>query len=383
MTNLSKNHQFLEGSQAIAKAIELCQPEVISAYPITPQTHIVEHLAKMKADGELSAEYVYAESEFAAASIILGASATGSRVYTATTSQGLLLMTEVLYCIGGMQLPMVVTVANRAVSAPLSIWNDQQDIVTMRDAGWIQLYAETIQEAVDLHFVAYKITEKTNIPVMVAMDGFILTHTAEPVIIPEKSLIKKYLPKFEPKTKLDIHNPKTLGGFADPSRYQFVREKLHNDILNSQKIVEKYLAEYAQLMGRGSGELVEGYQLEDAETVFVSLGSVLGTVRDAVDFLRTEGQKVGMLKIKSLRPLPVNVLNEKLKMVKKVAVLDKSISLGTEGVFANEIKAGAYGKLDCKIQSFVTGLGGKDIRQTDLVKIYEEVQKEENKTIFM
>lgn len=383
MTKLTANHQFLEGSLAIAKTIQLCQPQVISAYPITPQTHIVEHLAKIKADGELNAEYIYAESEFAAASIVLGASAAGSRAYTATTSQGLLLMTEVLYNIAGMQLPLVVTVANRAISAPLSIWNDQQDAVSIRDAGWIQLFAETIQEAVDLHFIAFKITEKTSIPVMVNMDGFILTHTAEPIVIPKNEIIRKYLPDFKAKNKLDPENPKTFGAFADPSRYQSIREKLHNNIINSQTVIEECLQEYTDLTGHNNSNLTEDYQLEDAETVFISMGSIIGTIRETVDQLRAQGKKVGILKIKSLRPLPTKEIVQKLQSAKYVAVIDKSISLGTEGIFANEIKAGSFGQLKAKVQSFITGLGGKDITNPDLIKIFETVQKPENKTVFI
>lgn len=383
MTQLTSNHQFLEGSAAIAKAVELCNPQVISAYPITPQTHIVEHLAQMKADGELKSEYIYAESEFAAASIVLGASAAGSRAYTATTSQGLLLMTEVLYDIGGMQLPLVITVASRAVSGPLNIWNDQQDIVTLRDAGWIQLFAETIQEAVDLHFIAYKITEKINIPVMINVDGFLLTHTAEPVLIPEQNLIAQFLPHFEPQNKLDTQNPKTFGAFADPSRYQFIREKFHSDLQQSETEIRKSMNEYAKLTGRGDDNLTESYALEDAETVFLSMGSVIGTIRDTVDKLREEGEKVGILKIKSLRPFPAKEIREKLAKAKQIAVIDKSISLGTEGIFATELKAHAYGALNCKIQSFVTGLGGKDITEKDLRKIYQTVKTNKNDTVFI
>ena len=383
MTNLSNNHEFLEGSHAIAKAVALCEPQVVSAYPITPQTHIVEHLAQMKADGELTAEYVYAESEFAAASIVLGASVAGSRAYTATTSQGLLLMTEVLYGIGGMQLPLVITVASRAVSGPLNIWNDQQDIVTLRDAGWIQFFAETIQEAVDLHFIAYKITEKTNIPVMISVDGFLLTHTAEPVILPEKDLVKKYLPPFNPKNKLDPENPKTFGAFADPSRYQFVREKFHKDLAESEKVIQTCFKEYADLTGRGNGNLTEGYELEDAETVFVSMGSVLGTIKDSVDELRKEGKKVGILKIKSLRPFPIAEILVQLKNAKKIAVIDKSISLGTAGIFATELRAHCYGKITAPIYSFVTGLGGKDITHQSLLEIYKMTEQGIQKTVFI
>ncbi|MFA4834397.1 MAG: pyruvate ferredoxin oxidoreductase, partial [Patescibacteria group bacterium] len=246
----SSKSQILEGSRAIALTIKNIKPAVISAYPITPQTHIVEDLAKFKADGEVSYEYVRAESEFAAASIILGASATGVRVYSATSSQGLLLMAEVVFNIAGMRLPIVMTCANRAVSAPINIWNDQQDAMTVRDAGWIMLFAENHQEAVDQHIIAYKVAEKLNLPVMVNVDGFVLTHTYEPVIIPETKQIKKYLPDYKPKAGqfLDPANPVTMGAFATPAHYMEIRQDLHDDLISSLEVINEEYIKYNKVI---------------------------------------------------------------------------------------------------------------------------------------
>src|SRR4030042_4183448 len=242
--------QILEGSRAIAETVNLCKPDVVSAYPITPQTHIVEDLAKFKADGRADYEYVRAESEFAAASIVLGASAAGSRVYTATSSQGILLMAEVIYNIAGMRLPIVMTCANRAVSAPINIWNDHQDAMAVRDAGWIMLFAETVQEAVDMHVMAYKIAETVRLPVMVNMDGFILTHTYEPVEIPSAALVKKFIGKYQPPKGeyLDVKNPCTLGAFASPADYQGIRQELQDDLVESGMVIDEVSTEYYKII---------------------------------------------------------------------------------------------------------------------------------------
>jgi len=236
--------KIIEGSRAIAETINACRPGVVSAYPITPQTHIVEDLAKIKADGEGDYEYVRAESEFAAASIVEGASATGVRVYTATSSQGLLLMTEVLFNVAGMRLPIVMTCANRAVSAPINIWNDQQDAVTVRDAGWLMFFGEDNQEVCDLHILAYKVAEQLELPVMVNLDGFVLTHVVEPVEIEDEKKIKKYLPDYTPKGGiLDPKNPLTLGAFATPEHYFEIRQELHDDIVASKAVIKKEMKE--------------------------------------------------------------------------------------------------------------------------------------------
>ncbi len=293
--------QILEGSRAIALTIKNIKPAVISAYPITPQTHIVEDLAKFKADGQADYEYVRAESEFAAASIVLGASATGVRVYTATSSQGLLLMNEVIYNIAGMRLPIVMTLANRGVSAPITIWNDHQDAMSIRDAGWIMLFAENAQEAVDQHIIAYKLAEQLKLPVMVNVDGFVLTHTYEPVTIPTTSQIKKFLPDFKPKKGeyLDPAAPATFGAFAAPAFYQEIREDLQKDLLASKGEFIKEYDLYQKTVGLQIGDsgtektksiypaedhkLFEYYGPKSPKTILIAMGSVAGTIKDAVD----------------------------------------------------------------------------------------------------
>lgn len=366
----------IEGSEAVSEVVRRCQPAVISAYPITPQTHIVEHLSQYAADGKASYEFVRSESEFAAASIVLGASATGVRTYTATSSQGLLLMTEVLFTIAGMRLPVVLTCANRAVSGPINIWNDQQDSLTVRDSGWIMFYGEDSQEVVDLHLLAFKVAEQTKLPVMVNMDGFVLTHTFEPVDVPTEKEIKKYLPNYKPQAGqfLDINNPKSLGTFATPDDYMSIREDLSKDIIASKTLIKKELREIKKIFGRGSADLVEYYGDKNAQIVFVAMGSLVGTIKDAVDEMNKAGQKVAVAKVKCFRPFPTNEIVNKLSKAKYVAVLDKSISLGSEGILASEIKAATHKQLKAKVQSFIVGLGGRDITKKMIKDIAKRVK---------
>ena len=372
--------KILEGSRAIAVTIENCKPGVVSAYPITPQTHIVEELAQMKADGA-DFEYVRAESEFAAISIVAGASATGVRTYTATSSQGLLLMTEVLFNVAGMRLPIVMTCANRAVSAPINIWNDQQDAVTMRDAGWLMWFGETNQEVCDLHILAFKIAEKLLLPVMVNLDGFVLTHTVEPVEIESGAKIAKFLPPYTPgEYKLDVNNPKTFGAFATPKHYFEIRQDLHNDVVASREVIKKEMKNFKKVFGR-SLSLIEYYGAKGATTVLVAMGSVVGTIKEEVDELNNQGKKAGVLKVVSLRPFPDSEINQALKKAKTIAVVDKSISLGTEGILATELRR-VLGS-EKKIVSFVAGLGGRDITKDTIRRIYETVGKTKEKVVFM
>jgi pyruvate ferredoxin oxidoreductase alpha subunit len=380
------NKQIVEGSHAVAEVIKNLRPAVVAAYPITPQTHIVEDLAKMKDNGEADFEYINAESEFAAASMVLGASSTGVRTYTATSSQGLLLMTEVLFNIAGMRLPVVITCANRAISSPINIWNDQQDSVTIRDAGWLQLYAETNQEAVDLHILAYKLAESLMLPVMVNMDGFVLTHTFESVEIPEVSLIKKFLPDYvAPKNSiLDTTNPLSLGTFATPERYMEIRQELFNDVADSAKEIVKQNSEFKKVFGRGIGNgLIEEYKTKDADIILVAMGSVCGTIKEVIDQLRDKGKKVGLLKIISFRPFPDEEIVKALSKAKCVAVVDKSISIGTEGVLATDIKRACYGELKAPINSFVVGLGGRDITEKMIGDIIDLSKGKAGKTGFV
>ncbi|MFA6027893.1 MAG: transketolase C-terminal domain-containing protein [Patescibacteria group bacterium] len=379
--------QIMEGSHAVAQTIKLIKPKVVSAYPITPQTHIVEALADYKAKGDVDYEYVLAESEFAAASIVEGACLRGVRTYTATSSQGLLLMAEVLFNIAGMRLPMVMTVANRALSGPINIWNDQQDAVTVRDSGWLMLYAEDNQEAADMHVEAYKLAESLNLPVMVNMDGYVLTHTFEPVEIPDSKLIKKFLPEYKPKqgTYLDVKNPRTFGAFATPETYMNIREDLFNQVAEAKSAIKKTHQDFKKIFKRGNGDgVVDTYQIKDAEIVLVSFGSVLGTIKDVVDEQRKKGVKVGVLKVRCFRPFPALEIVNNLKKAKYIGVVEKCLSIGNEGILANEIKAAAYdAKLKGKISSFIVGLGGRDVTKNNILEIISAAKKGNKKINFV
>lgn len=374
--------EFIEGSLAIAEAVKLCKPGVISAYPITPQTHIVEELAQMVNNGELNSQFVNVESEHSAASVVLGASATGVRAYTATSSQGLFYMAEVIFNIAGMRLPLVLTCANRAISAPLNIWNDQQDSISLRDAGWIQLYAENNQEAVDFHFMGYRLSEDKSmmLPVMVCMDGFILTHGMETVDIPGQDKVDKFLPSFKPLYKLDPAEPLSLGTYADPDHYMEARFAVQETLKEALDFIPKVSEEFRAVFGRDYKDcLVEEYQTKDAEKVIVAMGSVCGTVKAVVDELRSKGKKVGLLKIISYRPFPYARIYEALKDIPKIAVLDKSLSLGGYAPIAVEIKASFFGKKKSPkiISSFVAGLGGRDITLDSVREIFRKLTQRE------
>lgn len=368
----------IEGSYAVAEVVAQCRPNVISAYPITPQTHIVEGLADIVGAGQLDAEFVNVESEFSAASVVLGASAAGARAYTATTSQGLLLMSEVIYCIAGMRLPIVLTCANRAISAPLSIWNDQQDSMAVRDAGWIQLHAEDNQEASDLHIQAFKIAEQTFLPVMVCMDGFILTHAFEPVDIPEQKEVDDFLPAFKPRHIVDPRWPRGIGLFADPRFYMETRYILHRALEKSEETIKEVSSEFTKAFGRESGGFIKTYKLEEADVVVVSMGSVVGTIKELIDRLEEEGKKVGLLQICSYRPFPRKEVYRALKDKTNIVVLEKCISLGRGGILASDIRWSfpRAEKKDRNISSFVAGLGGRNISIDDLRYMVEKVEKE-------
>lgn len=369
--------KFLEGSRAVAEAIKLCKPGVISAYPITPQTHIVENLAQFVADGELNSQFVNVESEHSAASVVLGAIATGVRAFTATSSQGLLLMGEVIYNIAGMRLPLVLTCANRAVSAPINIWNDHQDSVAMRDSGWIQFYAENNQEALDFHIQAYKLAEDKQImlPVMVCMDGYILTHGYEPVDIPEQEKVEQFLPPYNTSYKLDPSHPITMGHLADPACYMETRVDIQNALSRALKLIPQIAKDFKHTFGRDTGGLVESYRLEDAQYALIAQGSLVGTIKEVVDNLREKGKKVGVLKLITYRPLPVEVIHQALKGIPNIGVVEKAISLGASGPLFTDIKAIFQNKTEGpKINGFVAGLGGRDITRETIAELFIKLE---------
>lgn len=379
--------ELLEGSMAVARIVQLCKPGVVSAYPITPQTHIVEELAQIVADGHLKAEFVNVESEHSAASVVLGASAAGVRSYTATSSQGLLLMAEVVFNIAGMRLPVVMTTAVRAISAPINIWNDHQDAVSLRDTGWVQFHAEDIQEVVDLHLIAYKLAENKSImlPVMVCMDGFLLTHGMETVNIPSQEEVDKFLPPYKAPYKLDVENPMTLGPLVDPESYMEARFALNETHKEALALIPKITAEFSKAFGRTYNGLVEGYQLKDAERVIVAMGSTCGTIKEVVDELRKKGKKVGLLKVTCLRPFPANEIYEALKNTAKVAVVDRALSIGSFAPLLSEIKASFFGKPKSpkSISSFILGLGGRDITKDSIKEIFRLMTAKERQGEFI
>ena len=370
----------VEGSYAVAHAAMICRPNVISAYPITPQTHIVEELSQFMADGKITnCEYMTVESEFSALSALVGSSAAGARSYSATTSQGLELMHEVLFNVSGMRLPIVMAIANRAVSAPINIWNDQQDSISQRDTGWIQLYAEDVQEAVDMTAQAYKIGEDKDVllPVMVCLDGFILSHVYEPVVLLDQELTDKYLPSYEPEYTLDPKDPKSFGAFADPTTYTEFRYLQQQAMDVALEKIETAADEFNELFGRYYGGLIEEYQTEDADIIIMAMGSIVGTLKDVIDERRSKGEKIGLLKVRSFRPFPAEAIKNVIKDAKVVIPLDKNISLGlNEGALLTETKACLYNTdIDVPVFGFMLGHGGRDIPVSTIDKIIEEGYK--------
>ncbi|MDO5722627.1 MAG: pyruvate ferredoxin oxidoreductase [Actinomycetaceae bacterium] len=372
--------QQIEGSQAMAKAVAACRPEVISAYPISPQTHIVEALSALVKSGELPhCEYVNVESEFSAMSACIGASAAGARAYTATASQGLLFMVEAIYNASGLGLPIVMTVANRAIGAPINIWNDHTDAMSQRDSGWLQLYAENNQEAADLHVQAFKIAEELSLPVMVCMDGFILTHAVEQVDVPEYEQVQKFLPEYEPRQMLDPENPLSIGAMVGPEAYTEVRYLAHAKQMQALELIPKVQAEFKEVFGRDSGGLVRPYRCEDGETIIVALGSVLGTIKDVVDQRREKGEKIGVLGITSFRPFPTEAVREVLLHAKRFIVLEKAFSVGIGGIVSSHCRAAMRGE-QFICHELIAGLGGRNITKESLHRYLDKavVDKVEN-----
>jgi pyruvate ferredoxin oxidoreductase alpha subunit len=357
----------IEGSQAVAAAVALCRPEVICAYPITPQTHIVEALSAMVKRGDLNAEFLNVESEFAALSVAIGASATGARAYTATASQGLLYMSEAVYNAAGLGLPIVMTVANRAIGAPINIWNDHSDAMSQRDAGWLQLYAETNQEALDLHIQAFKIAERLSVPVMVCMDGFLLTHASERADIPAATQVEAFLPRYDPRQVLDPAEPVSIGAMVGPEAFTEVRYLAHERMRQALQVIPAVAAEFGTQFGRDSGGLVRPYLTKDAEIVVIALGSVLGTAKDTVDELRAEGMKVGVLGITSFRPFPDQAIRDMLTPSNRhLVVLERALSPGTGGIVTADLRTALAGRPAPGMSTVVAGLGGRAITSKSL-----------------
>jgi pyruvate ferredoxin oxidoreductase alpha subunit len=367
----------IEGSRAVAETVGRCRPEVVCAYPISPQTHIIEAIGAMVKSGQITrCEFINVESEFAAMSVSIGASAAGARAYTATSSQGLLFMIEAVYNAAGLGLPIVMTLANRAIGAPINIWNDHSDAMAVRDAGWIQLFAETNQEAADLHVQAFRLAEELSVPVMVCVDGFILTHAVEGVDLLDQEVVDAFLPPYEPRQVLDPDEPVSIGAMVGPEAFEEVRYLAHLRQLDALEMIPAVAAEFTGLTGRDSGGLVHRYRLDDAETIVVAMGSVLGTIKDAVDARRDAGDRVGVLGITSFRPFPIDAVAAAVGRARRVVVLEKAFSLGMGGVLATDV-AMASPPSGPDLVSVVAGLGGRPVTRRGIEDLIGRAQRGE------
>ncbi|HEY5273877.1 MAG TPA: transketolase C-terminal domain-containing protein [Acidimicrobiales bacterium] len=371
----------IEGSRAVAETVAHCRPEVVCAYPISPQTHIIEAVGAMVKSGELSpCEFINVESEFAAMSVSIGASATGARAYTATASQGLLFMIEAVYNAAGLGLPIVMTLANRAIGAPINIWNDHSDAMAVRDSGWIQLFAETNQEAADLHVQAFRLAEELSLPVMVCMDGFILTHAVEGLDVPEQAAVDAFLPPYEPRQILDPDDPVSIGAMVGPEAFEEVRYLAHLRQLDALDRIPGIAAEFSKAFGRDSGGLLHTYRTEDAETIVVALGSVLGTVKDAADARRETGERVGVVGITSFRPFPTDAVRVALAGARRVVVIEKAFSIGFGGVLSTDVAMATH-DADWTLRTVIAGLGGRAITQRSLEAMLADAAGDRLKTL--
>ncbi len=362
----------VEGSRAVAEAVALCRPEVVCAYPISPQTHIVENLSALVKSGELApCEFVNVESEFAAMSVAIGACATGARAYTATASQGLLYMAEALYNASGLGLPIVMTLANRAIGAPINIWNDHSDSMSQRDCGWIQLYAQTNQEALDLHIQAFRLAEELSTPVMVCMDGFILTHAVERVDMPEQEQVDEFLPPFAPRQVLHPDEPISIGAMVGPEAFMEVKYLAHAKQMQAIELIPQIAEDFENAFGRASGGLIRTYHSEDAETIVIALGSVLGTIEDTVDELREQGVSIGVVGITSFRPFPLEAVRAALGHAQRVLVLEKALAVGIGGIVSANVRMALAG-IQLHGYTVIAGLGGRPITKASLHGLFTD-----------
>jgi pyruvate ferredoxin oxidoreductase alpha subunit len=366
----------IEGSKAMAKAIGLCRPQVVCAYPITPQTHIVEGVGDLVRTGAIAnCEFINVESEFAALSVAIGASAAGARAYTATASQGLLFMAEAVYNAAGLGLPIVMTLGNRAIGAPINIWNDHSDAMAMRESGWLMLFAETNQEAADLHVFAFRLAEALSVPTMVCVDGFILTHAVERVDIPTQEQVDAFLPPYEPVQSLDPADPISLGAMVGPDAFTEVRYLQYYKQQTALSLIEDLAGEFRKIFGRDAGGLLRTYGAEDAELVIVAMGSISGTIKDAIDEMAAEGQSVALVTLVTFRPFPTEALVGALSRARDVVVIDKALDAGMGGPLASNISIALRGlQRPPKLHSVIAGLGGRPVTKASLRKMFARAQ---------
>ena len=362
--------QVLEGSHAVSEAVRLAKVQVMSAYPITPQTHIVEALSQYCADGTMNARFICVESEHSAMAAVIGASSAGIRTFTATSSQGLALMHELLHWASAARLPIVMAEVNRALAPGWNIWMDQTDSLAQRDTGWIQFYCEDGQEVLDTTIQAYGLAETVNLPVMVVLDAFFLSHTFEPVDVPDQDLVDRFLPPFSPRIALDTSNPFAMGQMAPPNVYMEMRRDIQKAMERVPDIFNEVEKKFKGIFGRTYGP-VETFYCDDARVVMVATGTAASTCRKVISDLRSKGEKVGMLKLKMFRPFPVNLIRKYLGFVDKIAVIDRNFSFGASGIFAQEIRAALCNHSGHPpVFGYIAGLGGRDVTPDTLSEIY-------------
>ena len=364
--------QQTDGSVAVADAVALCRPEVIACYPITPQTHILEHLGKVVKAGKLgSCEFMNLDSEFSAMSACIGSSAAGARTYTATASQGLLYMMEAVYNASGLGLPIVMTLGNRAIGAPINIWNDHSDALAAGNSGWLQLFVESNQEALDVHIQAFKIAEALSQPVMVCMDGFVLTHAYARIDMPDQAQVDQFLPPFEPRQVLDPAAPISIGAMVGPEAFTEVQYLAHVKQQEALQLIPQIAEEFKAIFGRDSGGLIKRHGPEDAETVIVCKGSVIGTMKEVMSTMRDEGISIGAVTIRSSRPFPKDELRAALANAKRVVVFDKALAVGFGSIMASKVRWALRG-VDIPVSAIIGGLGGRPITRPSLRRVFEQ-----------
>ena len=369
--------RFLSGNEAFAEGIRLAKPDVISAYPITPQTIVVERLSEMVEDKSLGAEFIHVESEHSALSCAIGASAAGARAFTATSSQGLLYMVECLYYASGGRFPIVMMNADRSTALPWNIYGDQRDSLSQLDSGWIQVYAENAQEALDLALMSYRIAEDSRVstPVMVNLDGFVLTHTYETVEIPEQAQADRFLPPYETENRIDFENPKNMAFSAGPDTNYIFKYKAHEGMLAAKQVIAEAESDFAEIFGRAYSGPVERYRTEDADYILVTLGSIAGLCRETADRLRAEGIKAGVVRLRYIRPFPHAEIADALRNAKAFAVHEKDISFGSEGtVFTNVNSALQRAGVSVRGSNYIGGLGGRNISADEIAQIFRDLQ---------
>jgi pyruvate ferredoxin oxidoreductase alpha subunit len=369
--------EYLSGNSALAFAVKLAQPAVVSVYPITPQTSIIEKIAEFVSNRELDCELISVESEHSALSACFGAACTGLRTFTATASQGLAYMSEVLPYVSGNRFPVVMAVVNRGMAAPWTIWGDHQDAISQRDTGWIQLYVENAQDALDTCLQAYRLAEDPEIltPVMVCLDGFTVSHTDEIVEIVDPEKIRSFLPPYNPPVFIDFDNPTTFSVGMPPDYYTPYKASQQIAMEKALTKIPEIAQEFEQYSGRPAGGLLRQYCCEDAEYIVVAMGSVVGTVRVVVEKLRAQGRKVGVLAVRSYRPFPVKEIGEVLNKCKAIGVLDRNCSYGYEGALCTDVKSALFdGDKQCRVLNYIAGLGGKDIQPSDIEQIFDDLE---------